>query len=193
MGERLRVPEKYGCGGRRHKFEQLFWVLQIHVSPFINPNNGSPCCPHRRPCPRLRVIPEAVPQSSRADCTVTSEGPDVERCLETSRYLRWEDNQEVSLQCTHRQSKIGSNGTDVVPLLTVGVGAAMTGGTTPSKPDNVKGKKKTNFDPAVVLRQRTSGHLCLPVVARRGGQLRYVGQSFSGVVSEFRQILTCRG
>lgn len=94
--------------------------------------------------------------------------------------------------------QMGSNGTYVVPLLTVGVGAAMAGGTAPSKPDEVKGgKKKSNFDPTVVLSrrtllQKTLGHVRLPVVDRGGGQLRYVGQAFSGVVSEFGQILTWR-
>lgn len=34
---------------------------------------------------------------------------------------------------------MGSNGTYVAPLLTVGVGAAVAGGTAPSKPDEVKG------------------------------------------------------
>lgn len=98
MGERLRVPEKYGCGGQRHKFKRLFWVL--HFYHFTDPNNGSPCCPHRLPCPRLRVIPEAVPQSSRADCSVSSEGPDWEKCLEMSHYLQWDEDEEVSLQGT---------------------------------------------------------------------------------------------
>lgn len=37
MGERLRVPEKYGCGGQRHKFKRLFWVL--HFYHFTDPNN----------------------------------------------------------------------------------------------------------------------------------------------------------
>lgn len=49
------------------------------------------------------MIPEAAPQSSRADCSVSSEGPDWEKCLEMARYLRWEEDEEVSLhlQRTH--------------------------------------------------------------------------------------------
>lgn len=144
MGERLRVPEKYACGGRRRRFKRLFSVLPVHFYHVADPNNGSPCCPRRLPCPRLRVIPEAAPQSSRADCSVSSAGPGWQKLLEMSHYLRWEEDEEVSLRCTRDGFKMGSNGTYVVPLLAVGVGAAMAGGTAPSKPDEVKGKKKKN-------------------------------------------------
>lgn len=105
----------------------------------------------------------------------------------------------MSLRCTPDGFRMGSNGTYVVPLLTVGVGAAVAGGTAPSKPDEVKGggRGESDFDPTVVLSkrtllQKTLGHVRLPVVDRGGGQLRYVGQAFSGVVSEFGQILTWR-
>lgn len=116
-------------------------MLRVYFHHLTDLNNGSPCCPHRLPCPRLRVIPEAVPQSSQADCSVSSEGPDWEKRLEMSHYLQREEDEEVSLQCTHDSIKTGSNGTYVVPLLTIGVGATMTGSTTPSKPDKMKGKK----------------------------------------------------
>lgn len=61
-----------------------------------------------------------------------------------SRYLRQQEDKQVSLVCTHMQtvSRLEVNSTDVVPLLTVGVGATMAVGTTPSKPNGVKGEKK---------------------------------------------------
>lgn len=111
----------------------------------MNDNNGSPCCPHRLQCPRPRAIPEAVPRSSRPDCGgVSFECSDWEKHLEMSRCLRQQEDRQVSLVCIHMQTVLRSevNGTDVVPLLTVGVGATMAVGTTPSKPNGVKGKIK---------------------------------------------------
>lgn len=95
-------------------------------------------------CPRLTVIPEAVPQSSRPDCSVSSERPDWGKHLETSRYLRQEEFEQVRPEGTRTHSiRGGSTSTYVVPLLAVGVGAAMAVGTTPSKPDEVKARNQT--------------------------------------------------
>lgn len=113
----------------------------------IDENNGSPCCPHRQQCPRPRVILEAVPRSSRPDCSVSSGRPDWEKHLETSHYLRREDDKQVSLVCAlmHTGLRLGTNGTNVVPLLTVGVGAAMVVGAAPSKPNEAEGKTRTSL------------------------------------------------
>lgn len=70
-----------GLNGVSRCFRHIFYH-------FADPNNGSPCCPRRLPCPRLRVIPEAAPQSSWADCSVSSAGPGWEKLLEMSHYLR---------------------------------------------------------------------------------------------------------
>lgn len=122
----------------------------------VNDHNGSPCCPHRPQCPRLRAIPEAVPRSSWPDCGVSFEHFDWEKHLEMSRYLRRQEDKQVSLVCTHMQTvlRLEVNSTDVVPLLTVGVGATMAVGTTPSKPNGVKGEQNQT-DRTAKLSRRT--------------------------------------
>lgn len=129
--------------------------MRLHLR--VNDHNGSPCCPHRPRCPRLRAIPEAVPRSSRPDCGVSFEHFDWEKYLEMSRYLRRQEDKQVSLVCTHMQTvlRLEVNSTDVVPLLTVGVGATMAVGTTPSKPNGVKGEKKNQPDRTAKLSRRT--------------------------------------
>lgn len=45
----------------------------------------------------------------------------------------------------HTGLRLGAIGTNVVPLLTVGVGAAMVVGAAPSKPNEAKGKTQTSY------------------------------------------------
>lgn len=122
-------------------------LCALQLSFKCNNNHESPCCPHRLQCPRPRVVLEAVPRSSRPDCSVSSEHPDWEKHLEMSHYLRREVDKQVSLvrSLMHTALRLGANGTNVVPLLTVGVGAAMVGGATPSKPNEAKGKTQTSL------------------------------------------------